>query len=136
VLDQGPIDTQHQRLVEMVEQFDHFTREMTESAALEELFAGLVEYAAVHFEAEERAMRKAGYPDLALHEEEHARFVRTVRQLKQFKESGRPGVRWGVVVFLKRWLVGHILGSDRQFWTYVDSTPEGRALRASGELYR
>jgi hemerythrin len=77
-----------------------------------------VEYAQIHFTAEEKYLRQVNYPGLAAQKKEHADFIsEVVKQLKSFEENQNdPAV---LVEFLKDWLVNHIAVMDKQYAPYL-----------------
>lgn len=86
------------------------------------LFKFLDEYFVIHFEAEERAMERHGYPDTALHKAEHARFIKKISSLRDEFEKG-PSSRH--VIWVQRevvdWLINHIGDMDKKLGSFLKS---------------
>ncbi len=75
-------------------------------------------YAEFHFSHEEEFLDAVGYPDLEAHRREHTEFMKDVTVLE-----ATPGVPSSVAVGLARtWLQNHILGTDRRYTAWLDST--------------
>ncbi len=81
----------------------------------------LCDYVVEHFTAEERMMAAAGYPEIAAHQAEHARFVQEFAILyREFKAEGPTTlfiIRVGNRV--TGWLREHIYRTDRSLVDYL-----------------
>ncbi len=84
-------------------------------AALE----GLGELAREHFHHEEALMRAIDYPGLGAHSSEHsllmAEYIEMVRDLARQSVTQLDAE---TIVCLRHWLVGHMVGSDKDYATY------------------
>ncbi len=80
----------------------------------------LDEYVVVHFDAEEQAMHKYGYPDTLAHLEEHTRFVDYVAGVRKDAEDG---VSSGLVIKVQSrivdWLLNHVGGIDKSLGEFI-----------------
>ncbi len=115
------IDAQHQELFARAAQVEQAIGAGASSARLEKLLAWLQSYALAHFDAEERIMRQAGYPDLPRHLAEHSAFRRRVELLLRLHEAEGDSVPMAQLVlsFVRDWLVEHIGTSDRAVGEHV-----------------
>lgn len=90
-------------------------------AALEEL----ADLAREHFRHEEDLMRAINYPDLAAHRSEHAlllaEFVEMVRDLERQSITQLDA---DTLMSLHHWLVGHMVGADKDYADYYFSLLE------------
>ncbi len=75
----------------------------------------LSDYAALHFETEERFMRAAGFPDADAHAEIHQRINRRlVEMAAEFHARGAsPALVADVEALVRGWLTMHIAEKDR-----------------------
>jgi hemerythrin-like metal-binding protein len=73
----------------------------------------LKHYTRAHFSAEEALMKAAGYPDLAHHAAEHAKFRARLDEL-QLKSIGQD-ISQDTVEFLTDWLTNHITRTDMAY---------------------
>jgi len=139
VLGLKEIDTQHHKLVDLVNKLNEAMKAGKGKEILGQIFEELKEYTVHHFATEEAFFEEHHYPGTLAHEAEHKKLVDTVLQLeKQFKE-GKAALTNDVMQFLKDWLVNHIQGTDRKYVPFLlkagvePATPvPGRALRTSG----
>lgn len=116
------IDTQHQRLFEII---DHVNR-LLENAdrlslpdALQRAVGDLIDYTRTHFGYEERLMDKAAYPKLAAHKELHTTLLHRVAEMRLRVEIGDESAILDLSRFLAEWLTEHILNADREFGRFA-----------------
>jgi hemerythrin-like metal-binding protein len=83
-------------------------------AAYLKVLSDMVQYAAVHFDTEERYLKAIGYSDFDNHIEEHKSFSKTANDLEQKAAEGDLDIA-GTSQFLQKWLSGHILHSDMDY---------------------
>lgn len=109
-----PVDGQHRRLVEMVDELFAAMHAGEGRAALERILNALLEYTVSHFDAEERWMARNGYPELDEHRRIHRRMREHVVGLKERYDAGKLTSPVQIGNFLRNWLNRHILGTDRK----------------------
>ena len=126
VIDEGPIDGQHQQLVEGINQL--YDQLHAGEAKIGPLLDFLVVYTDIHFADEERLMTLSGDQDLSGHREEHLRFTAQLDTLSQAYHAGQAQVDAKLMEFLKAWLINHIMGTDR------DYAPMLKAWRAKTQI--
>ena len=107
------IDAQHKTLLECLSRLKKWHAEGYGTAAVLDAFNQLSDYARIHFAVEESLMRILGYPDYEAHHEEHDRLTEELRQLERKMMSS--DVTDEVIVFLEKWVVEHIMQSDRKY---------------------
>jgi hemerythrin-like metal-binding protein/PAS domain S-box-containing protein len=111
------IDSQHQRLVEMLNRLDEARTIGSERIVLLDLLDGLLDYTQYHFKTEEQLMMAA--PDFnpserARHLQQHQAFVKKVASVQAQAHHNLATVSDELLNFLVRWLSGHILGVDKR----------------------
>lgn len=109
------IDSQHKRLFDIANRYHaaYSTRSSTET--LMSIFYELIEYTVTHFTAEEQFMQRHQFPGFLQHKEQHQKLVKLVLNYKALLERRDPGAEQRAMDFLRLWLNGHILGSDRNY---------------------
>jgi hemerythrin len=115
------IDDQHKGLINMTNDLflsclkgDDVARRF-----FKKVIRGAVDYIKVHFDTEEKIMRKINYPGYAAHKREHEDFVAEVLlRVKDFEE-GRKFVPNVFARFLKEWVLTHIAMSDKQYGHFI-----------------
>ena len=120
------IDAQHRELFVRLDRLHDAMLRRERSEALR-LLAFLRDYAVVHFEAEERLMAEAAYPEAARHAQEHEAFRAALRGLQEHFEA--EGLTAALVLDLERrvvgWLREHVYHSDVALgrWTRRERAP-------------
>lgn len=113
------MDSQHKRLVDLVNQFYDAMRQSKGDQVLLSVLQELVNYTVVHFAAEEKLMQKVGFPKLAEHQQIHKGLTDQAKKLLEQVKAGKMVATVSVANFLKEWLVKHIQGADREYGVYV-----------------
>ena len=112
-------DYQHMRLVGMINRLiDLASLKKSDETAIKSAYLivlnDMVQYAAVHFDTEERYLKSIGYSAFENHVEEHKEFTRTTAELKQKAAVGELDIS-GTSHYLQTWLSDHILHSDMDY---------------------
>jgi hemerythrin-like metal-binding protein len=122
------IDSQHKNLVEIINGFYNSVQRGADESTIPDIIEELLNYARSHFEFEEEIMRKAQYPDLENHRDEHRELTDKVIAYKRRLEEGARIISAQLLDFLKDWLVNHLMVTDKDYAPYVqslESDPEG-----------
>ncbi|MEO1063794.1 MAG: bacteriohemerythrin [Actinomycetota bacterium] len=109
----GDIDAQHKRLVELVNELNDEMRAGSGRDAVGPVLTELVRYTVDHFAFEERLMQEHDISTSAAHLDEHRQLVAQVASFKEDYEAGSAAVSVELMTFLRKWLTGHILKSDK-----------------------
>lgn len=124
------IDHDHQYLVNLINQLHDAVGRADERAILETVLDALIDYAVYHFSREERVMEACGMAELSKHRRGHEIFARKVLDIQQrFRDNRDSELGPDVLIFLKGWLQGHIVGEDRRIREYA--TRNMTAIRAA-----
>lgn len=118
------IDQQHQVLIGLINRLGDASdpksgKSFDQQSALDDL----VVYVKVHFHFEAGLMQKIDYVESTSHLHEHSDFVNTVKTMLQRRAQGESLQAQELLVFLRNWLVTHILSTDSKL---------GKALNAKG----
>jgi hemerythrin len=76
-------------------------------------------YAGEHFETEEALMAQAGYPALEEHVKEHRVYKARTVSLCLDTMASKAFVPVDILVFLRDWWTGHVLGSDMKYKAFL-----------------
>jgi hemerythrin len=109
------IDQQHKTLVNLLNTLYEAMVANKGRAVHNEIIYNMVEYARVHFETEERYMRRADYPEYPSHKAEHEKFTAKALDLKERADNEAFILTLEIMNFLKEWLQNHILVSDSRY---------------------
>jgi hemerythrin len=113
------LNYQHMQLVGMINRLLDLASlknsdQATTKKAFHNVLNDMVQYAAIHFETEERYMATIGYSDFQRHAEEHTGFSNKTAELILKASNGELDIS-GTSQYLQKWLSGHILVSDMEY---------------------
>ena len=117
----GIIDEQHKGLVDLINELNAAMRQRRSDSVLVGVLERLKQYTVKHFATEEEFFDKFGYPDSAAHKKAHHELVQKVLDFEAELKSGRAKVTMEIMRFLKDWLVGHIMGTDKRYGPFLNS---------------
>ncbi|MDC0336252.1 bacteriohemerythrin [Pseudodesulfovibrio sp.] len=113
------VDKDHQRLVEIVNEFHETIALNKDRDELEEALEELIEYTGWHFRHEERLMQESEYDGLEEHQKIHQDLVAQALAIQTKLADGDESVLDVLMPFLKDWLTKHILETDMAMGTYL-----------------
>lgn len=109
------IDAQHAQLLNCLDDLSSFVGSSYEFAAVFTTTRALLDYIHIHFSFEENLLRSWGYPELDRHIAEHQALEADVNQLWAQIESGDETLGGGLIMTIKKWIIGHINEEDLQY---------------------
>ena len=119
------IDAQHRRLVDLMNHLIDIQGQETSDDDIIDILGALTNYLGDHFETEEQMMIDHGYPEFESHREEHQAFVtQTAYFIATFRDSG-ASLKRDILLFLKDWLVDHIIKTDAAFGAFLKDNSAG-----------
>ena len=107
------IDSQHKQLFTLSRALHEAILDGKGNVAVKETFDALEDYVKRHFSKEEDYMRSIGYPDIREHIAQHEQLRLRCRMLWELDKRNKHIDPEGVAFFLKEWICGHILTSDK-----------------------
>ena len=107
------IDDQHKEIFKLVSQI--VDTNYTSADKIKSAIDFLTNYAATHFEYEEKLMDESAYPMAHVHKKQHYDFVSAVEALvkRVSSESDDAKNRADIEIVALNWLADHVLGSDK-----------------------
>lgn len=118
-LDIKSIDTQHRKLVDLINELDTAISEGHGNEVLGKVLGGLLDYTKEHFAYEEQLLEKCDYPSFPSHKAEHDSLTEKVEFLGHIFEKGQSMNTEQIMQFLKIWLQEHILDIDKRYVPFV-----------------
>jgi hemerythrin-like metal-binding protein len=115
------IDKQHQKLVDLVNDFYDGFNQGSPQEKISELLLGMKNYTVMHFTTEEKIMRETNFPGYSKHKEDHDKFVETVLDLEKRFNSGKLIITFEITNFLKKWITDHIKVVDKEYTEHFQS---------------
>ncbi len=116
------IDEQHRLLFRKADAVLEAVAAGQGAAEVKRTLQFLADYAALHFETEERYMRAAGFPEADAHAEIHARINRRIMEVAaSFHAQGAsPELVADVEALVRGWLTMHIAEKDRAVSDWIN----------------
>ena len=99
------------------EMYDAFIKGQA-NEVISEILKRMIEYTDYHFSAEEKIFEKHNYPKFAEHKEKHEGFVKKVIDFQIGYEACDVSLTYEVMDFLRKWLLEHIMGDDKDYVKY------------------
>jgi hemerythrin len=112
------MDDQHRHFVDLINQMSAYTDAEIRSEKGRRLVLGILDYAGVHFAAEEALMRQHHYPDIDAHIKEH-RVLTEAAATKTVALAAGNEPRAAMVMFLWNWLVSHTNLEDKALGKFL-----------------
>ncbi|MBY0454007.1 MAG: bacteriohemerythrin [Burkholderiaceae bacterium] len=121
VIDNGPIDQDHQKLVHQINQLHTATSAGRGFFMVGRLLDELIRDTVAHTRQEEQMMAASGYPDhhLREHQQMHAHFIADLHRLQAKHASGHITVAAQLSLVLRDWLSLHIRRCDKEIRTFM-----------------
>jgi hemerythrin-like metal-binding protein len=111
----GIIDSQHRRLVDLINQLDEAITAGRGSDVVAETLKGLIDYTHTHFRTEQELLKEHNYEDYALHCREHRIFTDQIEIYRDRLDAGSLRISSDVMGYMRGWLLTHIGSSDRAY---------------------
>jgi hemerythrin len=121
------VDGEHQQLIELINQLE-LSGSGPDGIGIPQALEELTDYVVVHFQMEEKLMRREGYPTDAFeaHVAEHRRLDQSTQELVRQYADGTLTTVQPIVTFLNEWLRHHIAEVDRAMAEYIRANHAGR----------
>jgi hemerythrin len=117
------LDGEHGVQVQLVEALQAALTAGADRSHAGEILDRLLVFTDMHFGSEELLMRLHSYPRYGLHVDEHRRLLEALREIHARLGKGQQPA--DLVDDLRRWLVGHIAGMDRDFAAHAAGPAAG-----------
>lgn len=114
-------DEQHHELIDIMNQLDQALRKGEGKAVLDPVLDKLVEYALVHFAAEESLMEQHEFPGLFMHRAQHEEFRRRLAEYLEAHKAGKPGVPVSLLFFMQEWMKEHLSKTDKLYSAFLNA---------------
>lgn len=122
------IDEQHQKLFEILNDLNDARENGNGQNMLESIFKRLVDYTVYHFSMEENIMNEINYPKVEEHSNAHEEFISKIYHCEHNSETGNLLTSISLLDYLKRWIISHILGEDKEFGEYLKTVRKNDVL--------
>jgi hemerythrin-like metal-binding protein len=120
------VDEQHQQLFSLLNRVEGHVRGGSSKLDVDRVVSELEDYTKFHFNAEERTLEGMGGTEMAEHQTQHSYFVTEIAKMRHALQERKVVDPRSLVVFLRDWLVHHILEVDKQAFHRVAATVTAR----------
>ena len=115
------IDSQHQKLFDIINQFYLGIHQKKSNTAMLEIIDELKKYSIYHFNTEEALMKQYNFIGLKRHVSEHENFKQKVNEFEEKVKSDKLVLSMAVTSFLEEWIRKHILSTDMEYSGFLTS---------------
>jgi len=115
------LDDQHKKLFDLTNELFTAMSARRGREVAGDILCRLLEYAAVHFEAEEKLMEEHQYPELDSHRGEHKAMREKVLAFQKAFDDGDNNVPPQLLVYLQLWLRNHLRRVDQQYSDFLNA---------------
>ncbi len=112
---------QHKHLFDIVKDLYVAMEDKEDRLALAHIINNLVKYSKEHFSEEEICLLNNGYPAYEKHRKQHKLFLNKIEQFAADYNSGKYLLHIDILLFLKNWVLQHILIADKEYGDYLNS---------------
>lgn len=120
------IDNDHKELVELVNGLHDQIEASGTKAEIAAALGFLARYVKEHFAREEALLAEYGYPELAAHRAVHHKMTAKIHAAQKVFAADPAWLDpQKLLLFLREWLVHHILGTDKKYVPYLHGEAAG-----------
>lgn len=112
---------QHKHLFQIVKDLYVAMENKDDRLALAQIINNLIRYSREHFTEEEVALLNTQYPNYEKHRKQHKAFIDKIEQFAADYNSGQHLLHFDILLFLKNWVLQHILVADKAFGEHLNS---------------
>ncbi len=113
------IDNDHKKLVELIDELYTAMSQGKAKDIIQGVVKDLADYTRVHFRREEFYMTSTNYSEKDSHKQAHGAFIKKVEEYQLKLSEGKDNISIEVVSFLRDWLTGHILNTDKKLTPHL-----------------
>jgi hemerythrin len=128
VIDGGVIDSDHRKLVDLVNALHTATSDGRGVEVIEEIMNELIGYTREHLEREEQLMASIHFPNLERHKMGHHHFTNQLTELQKKFEQGSVTVASQLSTVLRDWLSLHIRRSDKEIKVFLQKKVHAKTV--------
>ncbi len=113
------IDADHRHLIALLNRLHEAVLAGRNDAEILAILTELAGFSTRHFGREEQLMAEFGYPGHDIHRWAHESFIHELSEIIRAFEAGEQGIDEDTRVTLKRWVLDHVGGLDRDLALFL-----------------
>ena len=114
-------DEQHKQLLTVLNDIYKAMHNKDDKLALAQIINNLRQYAQEHLSVEEACLLENSYPEYEEHVKQHKIFKEKLAGFCEDFNSDKFLLHFELAVFLKNWIVNHIMMVDRKYTDFLNS---------------
>jgi hemerythrin-like metal-binding protein len=114
-------DAEHKQLIAMINELHAAMLAGHSASATADVLRQLIDYTEVHFQHEEDALTRSGYPAAEDHRQEHEKLKARVFEFVVQNRAADGPVSAELLHFLREWLLHHIEKTDKAYGAFLNS---------------
>lgn len=111
-------DLEHKKLIEIINKLNTAMSVGKSKDVMQSVLTELIKYTQTHFKNEEEYQKSIGYPDYENHIKIHNYFISKIKEFDMKLKTSPIGLGVDVAIFLRDWLIKHIMGEDKKYGEY------------------
>lgn len=126
------MDSDHRILLNLINTLPQALNSSESDWIVGSVLNSLWDYACYHFDREEALLRAANFPGSEDHAARHEVLKAQARDwLERYQADPESVSARALLVFLKGWLMNHVLGEDMRYKPYVENNPDAQSVAAA-----
>ncbi len=113
------IDNYQKKMFELFNELIDLKKTNAETKEYINMIARINEYSRIYFSAEEKILKKNGYPDFGEHAKTHRQFTKSFISLRREISDDVENLSYDVINELRSWLINHILTFDSLYIPFL-----------------
>jgi len=115
------IDTQHKKLVDLINDLYHacLVGQSSADTVFKEAMSRMVEYVHFHFTEEQELLKRINYPEYHDHKNQHDSLIKDILEAAKEFDEGKKFVPNHFVRTLKDWVLSHIAVYDKNYALFI-----------------
>jgi len=113
------IDNHQKKMFELFDELIDKKELNLETKEYINMIARINEYSRLYFSAEEKLLKKNGYPDFGEHAKAHRQFTKSFISLRREISDDVENLSWDVIAELRNWMINHILTFDSLYIPFL-----------------
>ncbi|MGQ9819972.1 MAG: bacteriohemerythrin [Candidatus Kapaibacteriales bacterium] len=113
------IDSQHKRLVEIINDLNEALQEGKSKEVLGEILLNFINFVHLHFKTEEEIMVKEDFNEYAIHRYEHEKLTDEMKRFYEDYLEGSAYISAQLMNYFRDWLMDHIMAKDKKLASFL-----------------
>lgn len=113
------VDNHQKKMFELFNALIDLKQKNEDPKGVGNLISDINDYGKLFFSAEEKILKKKGYPDYDIHVKKHRKFIKNTINLRRESVENADGLSMEAIIGLRDWLINHIEKSDAKYTPFL-----------------